>query len=44
MNKLVRGLFVRYQGNEIVPTERFRLGMNKINRNTYVTRVGEENV
>ena len=44
MNKLVKGLFVRYQGNEIVPTERFRLGMNKINRNVYVTRVGEENV
>lgn len=42
MNKLVRGLFVRYQGYDIVPTERFRAGMNKINRNTRVTRVGEE--
>lgn len=44
MNKLVKGLFVRYQGHEIVPTERFRLGMNRVNRNTYVTRVGEDNV
>jgi hypothetical protein len=44
MNKLVRGLFVRYQGYEIIPTERFRIGMNRINRNVSVTRVGEENV
>lgn len=44
MNRMVRGLFVRYQGYDIVPTERFRLGMNRINRNTTVTRVGEENV
>lgn len=42
MNKLVKGLFVRYQGYEIVPTERFRQGMNRIDRNTFVTRVGEE--
>ena len=44
MNKLVRGLFVRYQAHDIVPTERFRLGMNKVDRTTYVTRVGEDNV
>lgn len=44
MNKLVRGLFVRYQGYDIIPTERFRVGMNRINRNTSVMRVGEENV
>ena len=43
MNKLVRGLFIRYQGHDIVPTERFRLGMNKISRETFVTRVGESN-
>lgn len=44
MNKLVRGLFVRHQGYDIIPTERFRIGMNRINRNVSVTRVGEENV
>jgi hypothetical protein len=44
MNKLVRGLFVRYQGYEILPTERFRIGMNRIDRNVAVTRVGEDNV
>lgn len=43
MNKLVRGLFIRYQGHDIVPTERFRLGMNKISRETFVTKVGESN-
>lgn len=42
MNKLIKGLFIRYQGHDIVPTERFRLGMNKIDRNTYVPRIGEE--
>lgn len=42
MNKLVRGLFIRYQGYDIVPTERFRIGMNRINKNVAVTRVGEE--
>ncbi len=41
MNKLVRGLFVRYQGYDIIPTERFRIGMNRINRSVNVTRVGE---
>jgi len=43
MNKLVRGLFITFTKYEIVPTERFRLGMAKINRNTIITRVGEFN-
>ena len=41
MMRLVRGLFVRYQGYDIVPTERFRIGMNQIDRNIAVPRVGE---
>ena len=44
MNGLVRGLFIRYRGNDIVPTERFRLGFNQINKQTYVTKVGEDYV
>jgi len=40
---LTRGLFVRYQTHDIVPTERFRLGMTRINRNTRALRVGEHN-
>lgn len=40
---LTRGLFIRYQAHDIVPTERFRLGMTQINRNTRALRVGEHN-
>lgn len=44
MMRLVKGLFIKYQGYDIVPTERFRIGMNKIDRNVRVTKVGEVNV
>jgi hypothetical protein len=40
---LTKGLFIRYQTHDIVPTERFRLGMTQINRNTRALRVGEHN-
>lgn len=40
---LTRGLFIRYNNHDIVPTERFRLGMTKINRNTRALRIGEHN-
>lgn len=40
---LTRGLFIRYQAHDIMPTERFRLGMTRINRNTRALRVGEHN-
>lgn len=42
INQLVRGSFVRLVGNDILPTERFRLGMAKIDRTT-LRRVGETN-
>ena len=38
---LTRGLFIRYQTHDIVPTERFRIGMTRINRNIRATRIGE---
>lgn len=41
MAKLVRGFFVTYKNYDIVPTERFRLGMNQINKTMVVARVGE---
>jgi hypothetical protein len=41
MSKLVAGMFVRFNKYDILPTERFRLGMARINRNTRVLRVGE---
>lgn len=41
MNKLIRGMFVQLSHSEIYPTERFRLGMAKIERNTEVREVGD---
>ena len=40
---LTRGLFIRYQAHDIVPTERFRLGVAQFNRNTRALRIGEHN-
>ena len=44
MNQLIRGSFVKLVGNDVLPTERFRLGMAKVPRNATVTRLGETNV
>lgn len=41
LNKLTRGLFIKFANHDIIPTERFRLGLAQINRNTNVTRLGE---
>lgn len=41
MNQMISGMFVIFSKYDILPTERFRLGMARINRNTRVTRVGE---
>lgn len=42
LSLLTKMNFVRYQGYDIVPTERFRIGVNKINKGTVVPRVGEQ--
>jgi len=44
MSKLVSGMFIRYSGNSIMPTERFRLGMAKIKRTNSIRRLGDINV
>lgn len=44
MAKLVRGMFIRYSNADILPTERFRLGMARINRNSSVGSIGDINV
>lgn len=44
IGNLVRGSFIKLNGNDVLPTERFRLGMAKINRNTRVQKVGETSV
>jgi len=41
LNLLSRGLFIRFQNHDIIPTERFRLGLAKINRGTNIPRVGD---
>ena len=40
---LMRGLFIRFSNHDIVPTERFRLGVARLQRDTRVLRVGEHN-
>lgn len=41
VNRMLRNMFIRMGNSEIRPTERFRKGMARINRNTEVRRVGE---
>ena len=41
LNELTKGLFVQFSGYDIIPTERFRLGVAQINKNTRLTKVGE---
>ena len=43
INLLIRGSFIRLTATDILPTERFRLGMARINRRANLTRVGETN-
>jgi len=43
MSQLIRGSFVKLTGMDVLPTERFRLGMAKINRNGSLVRIGETN-
>lgn len=38
---LLRNRFIRFNKNDILPTERFRLGLARINRNVRAQRVGE---
>jgi len=41
LNRLAQGLFVKFESHDIVPTERFRLGLAAINKGTIVKRAGE---
>ena len=42
LSRLTKCLFIQYQGYDIVPTERFRIGFSKINQETTIPRVGEQ--
>lgn len=41
LNNLTKGLFIRFVNHDIVPTERFRLGLAELERHTHVSRLGE---
>lgn len=41
LNRLTKGLFIRVSNFEISPTERFRLTLNQIERNTHINPIGE---
>ncbi len=41
MSKLVAGLFVKFEHHSIIPTEKFRLGISRINRNVKIVPLGE---
>ena len=43
LNGLTKGLFIKFKNNDIIPTERFRKGLNLINRKTYAPKIGEIN-
>jgi hypothetical protein len=44
LQNLTKGLFIRFSNHEIIPTERFRLGVARINKNTFAARLGERDV
>ena len=41
LQNLTKGLFIRFTNHEVIPTERFRLGVTRINRNTVIRKLGE---
>lgn len=41
LSRLTSGLFIRFSNNDIIPTERFRLGVAQVNRDTVPQRLGE---
>ena len=43
LNRLTKALFIKFNNHEIIPTERFRIGLSKIKKDTYAPRIGEIN-
>lgn len=41
MARLTKGRFIKYANGDVLPTQRFRLGIDRINKNTTVNRIGE---
>lgn len=43
LNNLTKALFVKFNNHDIIPTERFRIGLEHIKKGTYAPKVGEFN-
>ena len=43
LSRLTKLRFIKHEGYDIIPTERFRRGLSKIERETYAPRLGEIN-
>ena len=41
MQRLTQGLFIQFEGYDIIPTQRFRIGLAKINRAGTIHKLGE---
>ena len=41
INQMAKYNFIRWQGDKIVPTQKFRIAMQRVNKNTYMKKVGE---
>lgn len=41
LNRLTKALFIKFNNHDIIPTERFRIGLSLISKNTYAPRIGE---
>ena len=41
MQRLTQGLFIQFEGYDIIPTQRFRIGLAKINRTGTIHKLGE---
>jgi len=41
LNRLTKGLFIRFDNYNIIPTERFRRTLTQVDKDTYVKRLGE---
>lgn len=44
MARLTKGRFIKYANGDVLPTQRFRLGIDRINKKTSVERLGENYV
>lgn len=44
LNNMAKGLFIKFTNYNVIPTERFRLGLAQLKRGTHIPKVGENYV